>query len=182
MGTYGHVAFTSVGVPMRRAAKDIHPRDFAAYVPEAKKDGTWGSVVQLYAFAAVHNVDVRVWKQERDDCFRFEYSAAAPDGNPSATFDLEFVGGNHYQSLHSRTALPEDAVTAWRLRDVQERDRVSAERFDCADDRVTTSNWGALTNSNEMTLDPKQTGARFGGKALEQPQPQPLIFFYILDS
>jgi len=54
MGTYGHVAFTSVGVPMRRAAKDIHPRDYAAYVPEAKKDGTWGSVVQLYAFAAVH--------------------------------------------------------------------------------------------------------------------------------
>ena len=47
MGTYGHVAFTSVGVPMRRAAKDIHPRDYAAFVPEAKKDGTWGSVVQL---------------------------------------------------------------------------------------------------------------------------------------
>ena len=48
---------------MRRGGIDIHPRDYAAYVG-AKKDRTWGSVVQLHAFAAVYDIDVNVWTRE----------------------------------------------------------------------------------------------------------------------
>ena len=60
---YGHIALSPLGVPMRRGGIDIHPRDYAAYVG-AKKDRTWGSVVQLHAFAAVYDIDVNVWTRE----------------------------------------------------------------------------------------------------------------------